>query len=402
MIGASALPGDLKEYVVYLDDYDITNAANVVTIYQDIFTPTWSCQVMIDDTENLIMTLPIRPGAKIKIKAKTQLNSKTDDAKEFKFELYKIGDRQFENQGHQSYVLYCVTHEFLVNQGKRVIQTFSNEKPNKIIERIISEYIKGSSVKSDETDNAITATMSNWSPFTCASWLAKSALNKSAADYIFYMEDENKFRFVSLEKSYTSNDSEMTFSMKPSHIREKGQLVDDYNVKFKDWYFENYDSLQNQSSGYYTSKLLAYDMIKKSITKKIYKFGEDIQKDLDKKYWDADVFESENLNVAFSPKYENSFTGSVETWHGSRKNNIMKLEQDRLVIQLPGGVKAWQWLGKSCTVELPSNQGRDASLEQDKYYKGKYLITAISHYMGKHGYMVNLEMIKKRLNEKPQ
>jgi hypothetical protein len=79
---------------------------------------------------------------------------------------------------------------------------------------------------------------------------------------------------------------------------------------------------------------------------------------------------------------------------------MLKLEQDKLIIQIPGGVKSWTGIGKTCDIELPSQQDSKKGEKLDKFFKGKYFIVAIAHVIMGHAYFVNFECIKKRTESK--
>ena len=77
----------------------------------------------------------------------------------------------------------------------------------------------------------------------------------------------------------------------------------------------------------------------------------------------------------------------------------MKYEQDHLFIQVAGQVKyAEDLLGKTVMIDMHPQEDRSKET-LDKYYSGKYLVTAIEHVMSDQDYYVNLEVTKKRLKQ---
>jgi len=85
-------------------------------------------------------------------------------------------------------------------------------------------------------------------------------------------------------------------------------------------------------------------------------------------------------------------------WMGSRKSSIQKADQERLIAQIPGSVGCWKWIGKNLQVDLPS-QSEYGDEKKDKYRSGRYVVVALAHMFSKAFYAVNLEMVKKRLEE---
>jgi hypothetical protein len=81
----------------------------------------------------------------------------------------------------------------------------------------------------------------------------------------------------------------------------------------------------------------------------------------------------------------------------SRKSNLMKFEQNKIIFQIPGSAGAAKWFGKSVTIDLPSSNSLDSDEPIDKRLRGKYLITNMAHMINKDRYMINIEACKKRL-----
>lgn len=399
----SGFHGDIKSITLKCDGKDITTFFSSITIYQDIFTPCWSAMITIEDSANIIMNIPIRPGSSCEVTVETSTNSILDGEKTYQFIIYKVGDKVFKGQMHSQYILYCASKGFLINQSKRIQKTYSNMKPEDSVSNICSEFLGGALTKIDKSDVNYHVIVPNWSPFVAGWWYAKIALKNNASDYIFFMNDFDQYSFRSIEELYKNESSGVTFKQKPANYRENGDFVDDYSIMITKYLTFHYDGMGNLATGYYKTKLLSYDVINKKWESKTFSFGDDIQEDKEKKSWD--IFDqAETANISFLPKHpglhsNTTIDDQVTNWHVSRKSNLMKLEQDKLQIQLPGGAKAWEYLGKNCEVELPSHQDQEESDVYDKFFKGRYLISHICHTLTQDHYTLNMELIKKRHEE---
>ena len=122
--------GNLRQYRVIIDNYDVTDATLGCKIFHDMQSPTWSAQVFFMDSANLINTLPIVSGSKIKILLETRHNVSTDMKKEFEFVIYRIGDKDMQNQQSLIYTAFAVSNEFVVNLSTRISRNFKNTKIN--------------------------------------------------------------------------------------------------------------------------------------------------------------------------------------------------------------------------------------------------------------------------------
>lgn len=399
--------GDLKKFVVTIDGKDVSDAVMAAQVFQDIFTPTWSCQINFNDTANLLMTLPIKVGSLVTIDIATENDGPGDGEKEFQFTIYRIGDKQFQNHMQQTYTVFCADSAFLSNQTKRVQRAYSNMKSTDAVEQLVTQYFDGGSVDTVPSDNAIHVIVPNWTPFITASWLVKVAVKDGAADYVFFQRDNNEWVMKPSEFLY-SDDSEstgVTFQQAPAELKNNGEYAYDYSVNILDYQFDHFDGVANLSSGYYKNTLASYDLINKSWNTKVFTYGDDSPLDKAMKTWDNTVFSdgAENANISFMPKHPGmskyqTVVDNADVWQTSRKSAVQKLDQEKLLIQTPGNAGSYQWIGKNCQVKLPSHE--DMSGETyDKQRSGRYLIVAIAHMINKDSYVTNFECVKKRLEE---
>ena len=398
-----AKPGDLKKFKVEIDGKDVSDAVLAAQVFQDVFTPTWSAQVNFNDTANLLMILPIRSGSAITIEIETDNSSPADGSKKFEMVVYKIGDKQFQNYAQQSYTVFCADESFILNQTKRIQKAYSNVKATDAASKIVQEFLNGS-LDTDASDNTIDFIVPNWTPFITTAWLLKVAIRSKAADYVFFQRDNHQFVMKSIENLYAS-DSEstgITLKMIPGEIRKNGDYDEDYCLAVSNYQFEHFDGMANLASGYYKNKLVSYDLISKKWEEKIFTFGDDCAADAAKKPWSNALFDdAENANISFSPKHPGmsnkpTILDTVGDGQTSRKSAIQKLDQERLLVQLPGSAGMHKWIGKNINFDLPSQEDMTGE-KYDKQRRGKYLIVAIAHMIGKDSYSCNLELCKKRL-----
>ncbi len=410
IIDKQTRPGDLQKFVVTVDDIDITNAVTDAQVFEEIFSPYWTANIIIADTQNLLMTLPIRPGSRLTVTAQTNLQSPTDDEKTFEFIVAGISDKQLTNTGTYSYVLSCVDEVMFSQQTKRISRGFVDKKVSNIISSIGSEFL-GGDVEVDETDESVSLIVPNLSPLNACAWLSKMATKEGAADFFFFQTDKNKFSFKSLESMFASDEESLPITLTNKHASmtdDKGNLEIDYTLNIGQYHFEHFDSVSNMATGFYKNTVVSYDLINKKWDKKVFTYGDDCKADAEMKTWDNPIFDgAENASISFRPKAPGAFsrgTGVMDladVWHPSRKSSVQKADQERLIVQMPGGVGTWKWIGKNITVDLPSQEEMSGE-KMDKYRRGRYVVVCVAHMFSKAAYAVNLELVKKRLNEKQE
>ena len=399
--------GDLKVFTVKVNDSDISEAVVSAHVFQDIQSPTTTAIINMNDTNNLLMNIPIKAGAKITIDIQTELDSIGDGEKTWEFVIYRIGDKVVSNSKQQQYSIFAADRSYILNQTKKINRAYSDKKPEDIAKNIASEFL-GGQLDSHKTDNNTHVVVPGWSPFYTMAWLCKTSLRNGAADMMFFQQHNGRFAFKSIEDLYSSSDesSGITFKMLPTNIRaENGDYETDYSTAITSYQFDHFDALANVSTGFYKNKVLSYDLISKKWESKVFTFGDDNADDKKaQSLEDTDLLMgSEDANITFLPKHpgindKSTYLDHLGTWQGSRKSSLQKLEQEKLLIQIPGSAKACEWFAKNCDVDLPS-QDFESEEEYDKQRRGRYLLTAMAHMINKDTYRINAELVKKRLEE---
>lgn len=399
----SSTCSDIEKFEVKCEGQDITESISYATVFQDVFFPTWTAELVVHDANNLIMNIPIIPGKKITIKIKTKVKSELDGEKTYNFVVSHVKDKHFQNWMNQTYTLVCIVDKMFENQGKRVSKAYIQRKPDDVVKDVLSNKLSISNVESDSCDNKVSVIIPNVSPFHVVSMMSKVAIKDGIADYLFFQVDDEKYKMKSFEKLY-GEDSGHKFVMRINNLKDdKGADEEDYGLAFIEYQFiEHVDGLFTASSGLAASRLVEFDYIKKKWCTTDYKYSQEVGEDRSKKPWKDDL-ESPESNIMFMPKHPGlheteTVLDYTRQWESSRKNNLLKMELNKLIIQLPGGAKIWESLGKSCEVELPSQQDHSKE-KKDKHFKGKYFIAAISHHISGQTYFINLELLKKRTTE---
>lgn len=405
--GGGGKPGDLKKFVVRINEMDVTEAVVSAHIFQDMFAPVNTVMLNFSDTNNLLMNLPILPGSKLTIELATEVGSETADGElSWEFVIYRIADRDMLNSKHLVYSIHAADQALIVNQSKRVRRSYSDMKVTDIAKSILTEYI-GAGCDDHPSDNNTHVIIPGWTPFYALSWLLKSALKDGAADYVVFQQPDSRFSFKTFEQLYSSDEesSGITFVIRPTNMKDDiGGDLHDYTTVINKYHFEHFDAMANMTSGYYKNQLATYDLIKKKWETADFSLGDDNAADKKAHALDNDILASSaESNITFMPKHpgmsiKSTYLDNADKWQTSRKSSVHKFDQEKLVIQLPGSARSAEWFAKNCMVDLPS-QDFQSDEEFDKQRRGRYLVTAVAHMINKDAYMINMELIKKRLEE---
>lgn len=397
--------GDLKKFQVWLDDTDISSMVYSAHVFQELFSPTTTAIININDTTNLITSMPIQAGKRVRIIIESDNNAAGDGEQEWEMVVYKIGDKSSTQQNNLTYSLFAADKAFLKNQTKRLQKSFTNQKTSDIIQSVVSEAF-GGSVDANPSDSSINLIIPGQTPFYAISHLLEISLNNGAADYVFFQNADASFSFKSFEKLYSdsSEDSGITFTSRPCQIDGPGNSKYDYTLNIGSYAFQHFDALSNIQTGFYSSKTFSFDFLSKVQKESKFKYGDDNSSDKSALSVDDSLLtDSEDATVTFVAKnsklFENgkAYSDDADTQMPSRKSSLMKFEQNKIIFQIPGSAGAAKWFGKSVTIDLPSSNSLDSDEPIDKRLRGKYLITNMAHMINKDRYMINIEACKKRL-----
>jgi len=407
MANTQISPGEIKLFNVKADGVDITSMVMTVDLFQDLFMPTWSCTVAFSDTQNLLMNIPIKPGTEIELKLETDYPE--NESKLFKFVVYKISDRVQIKQEHQGYMINCVTKEFFTNQKTRISKSFKSSTVPAAVCTIVEQFGLGAIDEQDSAPTVYSFIIPNMSPFAAINWISRFSVGTSGgADFIFYQSDHGEFKYRSLDKMLVDRSGIKFKQLNPNTFDDSGKIPLENFLNIERYEFlTNHDSLNNFAAGYYGNSTLSHDLYTKKFKLSKFNYGDDIPHDAEKKPFDGHYFNNvNNSHIVYHPVSTNGMGNNItipsdthEDWLGSRKTNVMKLEENRLVMTVPGAVSHYKLLGKQVDVELPSHQDIDDSQYLDKYLKGSYVVAAIRHIISTEAYKCVIELGKKRLDK---
>lgn len=383
--------GNLRQYRVIIDNYDVTDATIGCKIFHDMQSPTWSAQVFFMDSTNLINTLPIVSGSKIKILLETKHNVSTDMKKEFEFVIYRIGDKDMQNQQSLLYTAFAVSNEFVVNLSTRISRNFKNSKMTDSIKTIVNETFPNMSVKGIPCDNNANLIIPNWTPFNSIGWMIKMAHINNRADFLFFQTEQNEYTLDSILNCLSKTASSEILKVRPANLSIE-KPTDVYNIF--EYEFQHSDASTNMSSGYYGNTLKTFDFRKKQWDVQTYKTSET-------KNWKGAEFDNATDSVVNFKAKSFGVNGSAVSpsddaniWLQSRMASLMNLEQEKLVVKIPGTVGVYKWLGQTINVDLP-NQNAMTNNSIDSKRSGRYLVTAVVHNFDRQTYSNTLELVRR-------
>nr|DAN31177.1 MAG TPA: Baseplate wedge protein [Caudoviricetes sp.] len=393
--------GDLYSYEVTHNGKPITDAVVTLQIFQNLLSPVWNVQIEILDTVN--RAAKFKAGDKFGIMLETKQGFDTDGKYNFDCFLYEIVNRTQHSQNTVSLIVKCATHGFRENHVEKVKKVFKNKSQDKIVKEIVQDSLhatvgdkppkpaqhephtpykqKDGSRQPSKAEDDIVYLGSNVAPFDAIAYMLKSAKMDGKADFVFFTKDaqSRKFDFASLSNMFRRKPV-AKFVQRPNAILEKGDYRLNKNLEFTFFVFDHFDDIGNAASGFKGNTVFTFDMTSKKFESK----PKGKQKDacygfepVHKEYIDAGPGMHEQ----------------AKDWWPSRRQDLFKAEQNKLKIQTFGHAKAFGWLAETVEVDVPANNSLDEQARLDDKYKGKYMVSAVMHYITSEKYYCNFELV---------
>ena len=185
---------------------NITNQVIGVELFEDMFSPFLSGNIIVKDSLDLINTIPLVGEELVDIKINTPSFEGLDKVINNKFYLYKLSDVEFNADKSKIYRLHFISPEAIADMNKRISKSFSG-KISDIAKEIINDQSYGFETKKflniEDTPNTTKYVSNFWSPATNINYLLANAVTLDGnANFVFF-ENRTGFNFISLTKLYT-------------------------------------------------------------------------------------------------------------------------------------------------------------------------------------------------------
>lgn len=393
-----------------------------LSYYEDIYTFAVSGYVTIKDAQGFIEGLQLSGNEFIEINfGKVKGSPNADDQV---YSLYKIGNRlPGNNLNVETYTLYFCSEELLLSEQIKISKSYTGQKISGIVNNILTDQLKVPSNKIkvvEETTGVNDFVLPRMKPFEAISWLSTYARPQKTggkgADMLFF-ETKEGYNYRSLQSMF-SDPIYATYKYQQSNLDDKTQSFQEKAISVLNYEFaKTYDVLKDINSGTFANRLISIDPIaRKAITT-----------DFDVKQYAASSTQlNGNLPLATSKNrlgltqnqapesvvkvatsnafqteapYIKQAPGSVakniaiENYVPNRTAQLSLANYTVVKMTIPGdpGITAGRTIDFSLLTIKPTTNTR----ELDKFYSGKYLVTAVRHIIQPEGiFQTVLEIAK--------
>lgn len=422
---------------------DLSSFLLELHLYEDVFSPCMTGKIVLADAINLISSIPILGNEIITIKIRTPTLEDTPfNIIEKSFQMYSIDDRTMTSDRSQYYTISFISKEGYYDNVVPITKTFRG-KTDEIVKEIYETYIKAPRRNDDQEkfttlvindaphQSNLTYTSNFWSPFKNLNFISKNTRGGTlvGADHLFF-ETNKSFYFTSLEalindqlasgifEDYVVELDGMTLPRRESALSYFGNVFDRGMTKIETLKMtKTLNALEGQTSGYFSSTVLGYDLITKKMSESSFNFI-----DNNDAFIKTDTGRPIPANIAESP-YANSefvmFNTSVFNDYGKtanselpeghpaqlysdrhlfRKSYLNSFDQFKFEMVIPGRTDIE--VGNLINLLHPNPAVIDKSDIDtiiDPILSGIYLITAIHHKFDDNRHVISAEIVKNGL-----
>lgn len=396
---------------------DVSKILVELSYFEDMYSFVVSGYIILRDGIGLIQKLQLSGKETIKISFGKTRDGKANVTKDFR--IYSIPDRKPVGNLTTEYIkLYFCSAELFNSEQTKIVKSYKGKTIHDIIYDIVSNQMrinpdKIKKINFEKTNGIYDFVIPTLKPFEAISWLSTYAkpVSGPGADMLFY-ETKDGFEFRSLNSLYKTA-AYKTYRYDVKNI--EAQSFEQKITSVLDYQFvKGFDSLNEIESGTFVNRVMAFDPLNRTVEVKDFDYkkykGAKLNRDAP-----TDVTEyingNEKKNVVGSFKLVSTNSNQkmkptldifksvlppdvfVQETVQNRTSQLALSNYTILKIRIPGdtGLKAGSVINFNILSLDASKEKRDL----DKFYSGRYLVTAVRHIIQSQGvFQTVLEITK--------
>lgn len=183
--------------ITKVGNFDITDKFEELNIYDSIFTPCMTGNILITDAIDMSSTFNFDGSELIKVDiGKNQNFSFLTKS----FKIYQKGKTIPLNSTSEQYILYFVSEEFYVSKTQKLNKVYNERTYSSIVQEILSENLSlNYGYRVEETTGLVKYPSNNRSPIDCIYDITKKAISAEDQSPTFvFFENKDGYNFTSL------------------------------------------------------------------------------------------------------------------------------------------------------------------------------------------------------------
>jgi hypothetical protein len=373
---------------------DVTDAYTNVYITEDLFKNSLSCTLNIGDASGSLDPVDFDGTETFKLAFKSLL----EDDREISvvFRVYKV-DVTIDPQKNdiKMYQLSAVTPEHYKQSTMDINQSFKMPI-NEAVKNVFDKLGSSRKIDIDETTGTYTYIVPGMTPYESMEFFQRRAYDSTFKSSLFtFYETVDGFNFKNIEKLINDNRNDpITYKFTP--IANSSENDDDPMHVIQEMDLSsNKDIMKKIKSGAYANAVQEIDLINQKVNSSKVQIKEDFStfKHLDDVAMslDSKAIIDEHLNIINSTQWINKIDNVSDKRSElipRRKFYFDCLSQVQMDLVVPGNSNLS--VGKVIEIDLLELSGKTEERQQEPKISGKYLITKLSHVLGRGSYTCNV------------
>lgn len=386
---------------------NIQNQVVSIEIYEDLLSPFTTLSIVVKDSIDYINLFPFIGEEYLDIDIATPGLDSSHNIRG-KFYIYKIADRIYSKDREVLYTIKAASEEFLTNTNVKINKPLDGKISDIAAKVLVSDGLKTKKqINIEETKNKTKLISNFWDPIRCMNELCERAISKTNSPSYMFFENRTGYNFKSIDslltqKTYAnfikdnySRKEEGTLTGSVKNPTEDFKRIIDIDVPLL------YDYIDDAKSGQLKSRMITYDLVTKKYAVKDYSVKTDPKPFtlLNKSYpYSRYAIANPSAKTIVVPKYYGVFDGYSDVGSSAivqrRMSFFKNLEKHKIEIEVIG--RTDYTVGLIVDLELPkiAQITKDEKEKRDMMLSGRYLVSAITHYINRSNHVCKVELIK--------
>lgn len=376
------------------------------TVYEDLFSPFITAEVLVEDQIGLYHKLPIL-GEEILTLTLTNPD-KASGYKEFDFQVYKIKDFLPKGQRGFMYRLCLISYDAIKDMNLKISKSYSGNASD-IVDRLLKKEGLRTEKKvfAEPSIGQIQYISNYWQPIKNLKYLCNRTVAESSKSpsYLFF-ENKDGFFFYSMAALKGQEPVTSLF-----YSERKDQSVEKSRHRVENLYIDvGIDYIHRNQNGGFGSTVVYVDPTKKTYRYRYLDFLEGFKnqprlnelpmssESVGRRY--GSTFDLNVTPTYVKPKVKNEYS---EVWYQERLMELTSIKGFQIQVEVAGdfGVSVGQTIDfYMYSGDVPDS--RDLNEVFDPVVSGRYLVTAVAHHVSRSRHVLMLTLNKDSLTKRKQ
>lgn len=400
---------------------DVRDQVNHITIYEDMFSPFMSGNlIMVDSTD--LPSFFLNAGTDV---LHLKLFTPTMDKKlwiDRYFHIYKMSDVVDISDRGQTYLYHFVAIESLLDTATTISKKYSGPG-DAIVQKLVKDNLKSSlEVTTAPVANNVNYTSNLWSPTRNITYIADHSLSSDRIPSFMFYENRQGFQFQPLT-SIAKTDAYMRFDASDytADIKKGGtkgtgtmtrNLDKDYKTILKVQIDQTFDYERDRANGLLSSRMFTFDLTTKKLSDTTFNMNSDTHSLLNpnrfytKQVADSSYSGPNSSVILFNQRHNALFNNTTDVsdfaYRQKRISILRQYQQHKIEITVFGRTDYSVGMTVDVDINRMKKLTREMSSQQipNPLVSGKYIVSAVCHRFARDGkHETTMELIRDSINK---